>query len=115
MAVPVGPGHRFGYLGQAAEGLTIPGEALFQDHDPLEPAVPFAHEQRASLQTQALARLGRAAIEGSAESSSPERRILRIDLSRSPKASDWSRYASTLIRSQRERWAGASPPKWARH
>jgi hypothetical protein len=27
MAVPDGPGHRFGNLGQAAEGLAVPGEA----------------------------------------------------------------------------------------
>src|SRR5271167_1236865 len=64
MAVPVGAGHGLGDLGQAAEGLAVPSEALFQDHDPLEPAVPFAHEQRAGLQTQALARLRRAAVEG---------------------------------------------------
>src|SRR5271156_2201667 len=65
MAVPVGPGHRFGDLGQAAEGLAIPSEALFQDHDPLEPAVPFTHEQRAGPQTQALSRLRPAAVERS--------------------------------------------------
>jgi hypothetical protein len=41
MAVPICPGHRLGDLGQAAEGLTVPSEALFQDHDPFEPAVPF--------------------------------------------------------------------------
>jgi hypothetical protein len=67
MAVPGGPGHRIGDLGQAAEGLAIPSEALFQDHDPLEPALPLAHEQRAGHQTQALARLGRAAVERSAD------------------------------------------------
>src|ERR1700677_3658941 len=66
MAVPIRPGHRLGGLGQAAEGLAIPNEALFQDHDPLEPAVPFAHEQRAGLQTQALARPRSATVERSA-------------------------------------------------
>ena len=50
MAVPVGPRHRLGDLGQAAESLAIRGEALLQDHDPLEPALPFTNEQRARLQ-----------------------------------------------------------------
>src|SRR5271165_1876976 len=54
MAVPVGPRHRLGDLGQAAESLAIPGEALLQDHDPLEPALPFTNEQRAGLQCDAL-------------------------------------------------------------
>src|SRR5580658_2229053 len=67
VAVPVGPGHRFGDLGQAAEGLAVPSEALFQDHDPLELALPFAHEQRAGLQAYALARLRLAAVERSAD------------------------------------------------
>ena len=67
MAVPVGPGHRLGDLGQAAEGLAVPSEALLQDHDPLEPALPFTHEQRAGLQTHALSRLRRAAVERSAD------------------------------------------------
>jgi hypothetical protein len=67
MAVPGGSSYRLGDLGQAAEGLAIPSEALFQDHDPLEPALPFTHEQRAGLQTQALARLRRAAVERSAD------------------------------------------------
>ena len=66
MAVPVGPGHCFGDLGQAAESLTVPSEALFQDHDPLELAVPFSQEQRAGLQTQALARLRQTAVKRSA-------------------------------------------------
>jgi hypothetical protein len=57
--------------GQAAEGLTIPSEALFQDHDPLEPTLPFAHEQRAGLQTQALAGLRPAALERSADALFP--------------------------------------------
>ena len=67
MAVPVGPGHRFGDLGQAAEGLAVPGEALFQDHDPLELALPFTHEQRADLQTDPFSRLRRAPVERSAD------------------------------------------------
>src|SRR5271165_5513510 len=67
MAVPGGPGHRLGDLGQAAEGLAIPGEAFLQDHNPLEPALPFTHEQRAGLQTHALARLRPAAVERSAD------------------------------------------------
>jgi hypothetical protein len=67
MAVPAGPGHRLGDLGQAAERLAIPGEALFQDHDPLELAVPFSHQQSADLQADAVARLRRAAVERSAD------------------------------------------------
>ena len=67
MAVPGGPGHRFGDLGQAAEGLAIPSEALFQDHDPLELALPFTHEQRADLQTDPFSRLRRAPVERSAD------------------------------------------------
>ncbi len=64
MAVPVGPRHRLGDLGQAAESLAIPGEALLQDHDPLEPALPFTNEQRASLQCDALPSLWGAPVEG---------------------------------------------------
>ena len=67
MAVPGGPGHCFGDLGQAGEGLAIPSEALFQHHDPLEPALPFAHEQRAGLQAHALPRLRRASVTRSAD------------------------------------------------
>jgi hypothetical protein len=38
-----------------AVGLAIPGETLLQDHDPLEPALPFAHERRAGhVKTQAI-------------------------------------------------------------
>jgi hypothetical protein len=62
-----GPGHLFGDLEQAAEGLAIPGEAFLQHHDPLEPAVPFTHEQRAGLQSDALPRLRRAAVEGNGD------------------------------------------------
>jgi hypothetical protein len=67
MAVPVGPGYRLRDLGQAAEGLAIPSEALFQDHDPLELAFPFSHQQSADLQVDAVARLRRAAVERSAD------------------------------------------------
>jgi hypothetical protein len=67
MAVPGGSSYRLGDLGQAAEGLAIPSEALFQDHDPLEPALPFTHEQRADLQTDPFSRLRRAAVERSAD------------------------------------------------
>jgi len=66
MAIPIGPGHRLGDLGQAAEGPAIPGEAFLQDHDPLEPAFPFSHQQSAYLQADAVARLRRAAVERSA-------------------------------------------------
>src|SRR5208282_1422715 len=43
MAVPVGPRHRPGDLGQAAEGPAIPGEALLEDHDPLKLALPLSN------------------------------------------------------------------------
>ena len=64
MAVPVGPRHRLGDLGQAAESLAIPGEALLQDHDPLELAPPFTNQQRAGLQCDALPSLWGALVEG---------------------------------------------------
>ena len=67
MTVPVRSGHRLCDPRQAAEGLAIPGEAFLQDHDPLELAFPFTHEQRADLQVDAVARLRRAAVEGSAD------------------------------------------------
>ena len=35
------------------QSLAIPGEALLEDHDPLEPALPFTNEQPASLQCDA--------------------------------------------------------------
>src|SRR5271157_4545240 len=66
MAVPVGPRHRLGDLGQAAESLAIPGEALLQDHDPLKPALPFTNEQRAGLQCDALPSLWGAPVEADA-------------------------------------------------
>src|SRR5271166_2417359 len=66
VAVPVGPGHRLGDLGQAAESLAIPGEALLQDHDPLKPALPFTNEQRAGLQCDALPSFRGAPVEGDA-------------------------------------------------
>ena len=65
MTVPVRSGHRLGDLGQAAKGLAIPGETLPQDHDSLEPPLPFSHEQGAGLQTDALSRLRRAPAERS--------------------------------------------------
>jgi hypothetical protein len=67
VAVPGGPGHRSGDLGQAAEGLTVPGEAFVQGHDPLELAFPFSQQQSADLQADAVARLRRAAVERSAD------------------------------------------------
>jgi hypothetical protein len=65
MAVPVGSGHRLGDLGQTAEGLAVPGEALLEDHDPLEPAIPFSHEEATGLQADAVPCLGRATLETS--------------------------------------------------
>jgi len=49
------------------KGLAIPGEALLQDHDPLELAFPFSHQKSAGLQAHAVARLRRAAVERSAD------------------------------------------------
>ena len=96
--------------------MTVPSKALFQDHDPLEPAVPLSHQQSAGLQADALSRLSRAAVERSADAILCCRAKDPSDrLSRSLNASDCSRYASTFIRSQRGRWLGGSPPKWARH
>src|SRR5271157_3559659 len=67
MAVPVGPRHRLGDLGQAAESLAVPDEPLLQDHDPLKPALPFTNEQRAGLQCDALPSLWGAPVEGDAD------------------------------------------------
>jgi hypothetical protein len=64
VTVPVRSGHRLGDLGQTAEGLAIPGEALLQDHEPLEPAIPLLRQQRAGLQADAVSRLRRAPVEG---------------------------------------------------
>src|SRR5271165_4382343 len=58
--------HRLGDLGQAAESLAIPGEAFLQDHDPLEPALPFTNEQCPGLQCDALPSLWGAPVEGDA-------------------------------------------------
>ena len=92
MAVPVGPGHRLGDLRQAAKSLAIPGEALLQDHDPLELALPFTNEQRAGLQCDALPSLWGAPVEGDAGAIVLlGARCRRTLLSRPPKASDWSR------------------------
>jgi hypothetical protein len=65
MTVPVGSGHRLGDLGEAAKGLAIPGEALFEDHDPLELAIPLAHQQSACLQANAVSGLGGPTVERS--------------------------------------------------
>ena len=64
MTVPVRSGHRLGDLGQAAEGLAVPGEAFLEDHDPLELAVPLSHQQRAGLQADAVSGLRRPPVEG---------------------------------------------------
>ena len=71
MAVPVRSGHRLGDLGQAAEGLAIPGEAFLEDHDPLELAIPLSHQQRAGLQADAVSGLRRAPVEGNGDALPP--------------------------------------------
>ena len=48
------------------KSLAIPGEALLQDHDPLELALPFTDEQRTGLQCDALPSLWGAPVEGDA-------------------------------------------------
>jgi hypothetical protein len=63
MTVPVGSGDRFGDLGETAKGPAIPGEAFLKDHDPLELAIPLAHQQRAGLQADAVSGLRRSSIE----------------------------------------------------
>jgi hypothetical protein len=63
VAVPVRACHRFGDLRQAAEGVAVPGEALFKDHDALELALPFAHQQRAGPQGNPISGLDIASIE----------------------------------------------------
>ena len=65
MTVPVRSGHRLGDLGQAAEGLAIPGEARLENHDPFELAVPFSRQQRAGLEDDAIPGHGRPPVEGS--------------------------------------------------
>src|SRR5271165_1786032 len=65
MAVPVRPRHRLGDLRQAAEGLTVPGEAFLEDHDLLNLALPLSHKHRAGLQADAFSRLRNASVEGS--------------------------------------------------
>src|SRR5260370_4156172 len=64
MTVPIRSGHRLGDLGQAAEGLAIPGEAFLEDHDPLELAIPFSRQQRAGRQADAVSSLRCAPVEG---------------------------------------------------
>src|SRR5476649_2313695 len=65
VAVPARAGHRLGDLRQAAEVLAVPGKTFFQDHDALELAPPFAHQQRSWPQGDPIAGLGIASIEGS--------------------------------------------------
>src|SRR5271154_2216724 len=64
MTVPIRSRHRLGDLGQAAEGLAIPGEASLEDHYPLELAIPFSYYHCAGLQADAVSRLRRAPVEG---------------------------------------------------
>src|SRR5271165_5532806 len=53
-------------LPKPEEAMAVPGEALLQDHDPLEPALPFTNEQRTGLQCDALPSLRGAPVEGDA-------------------------------------------------
>jgi hypothetical protein len=67
MTVPVGSGHRPGDMGQAAEGLAIPGEAVLEDQDPLELAPPLSREQRPGLEADSVSGLRRPSVEGSGD------------------------------------------------
>src|SRR5208282_6195369 len=106
---------RLGDLGQAAEGPAIPGEALLEDHDPLKLALPLSNQQRPGLQADAFSRLRRAPVKRS------DRVIVLLGakdpLDRFVEAAERVRLEpiGQHPRSQRGRWAGASPPKWARH
>ena len=115
MAVPVRSCHRLGDLGQAAEGLAIPDETLLQEHDPLEPPLPFSHEQRAGLQTHALSRLRRPPLERSGgvvvllRAKNPLDRL--VDPAKSVRLEPVGQHPH-----QQPAWEvwGWSPPKWAR-
>jgi hypothetical protein len=76
VTIPVRAGHGFGDLGQAAEVLAVPGKAFFQDHDALEFAPPFAHQQRAGPQGDPIPGLGIAPIERSHALTSPSIRLV---------------------------------------
>jgi hypothetical protein len=116
MAVPAGPGHRLGDLGQAAEGLATPGEAFLQDHDPLELAFPFSHQKSADLQADAVARLRRAAVERNGDATlfpgakDPSDRFVEI-----AEGVGLEPVGQHFHQEPAGRWAGGSPPKWARH
>ena len=64
MAVPARAGHRLGDLRQAAIGLAVPGKTVLQHHHPLQRAVPFANQQRARFQIDAVLCRGLARREG---------------------------------------------------
>ena len=66
VTVPARAGHRFGDLGEAAIGLAIPGEALFQDRHPFQPAFPFTDQHCSRSQIDPLPRRGDASFKQTA-------------------------------------------------
>jgi hypothetical protein len=115
MTAPVGSGHRLGDLGEAAEGLATPGEAVLEDHDPLELAIPLSPSR---APPSCRRRLG--------SERPPVERNAALVLPAGPKH-PLNRFVETaegvslqtiggaLISSQRGRSGGGSPAKWVRH
>src|SRR5271154_276765 len=69
MAVPTRPRHGLGDLGETAIGLALPGEALIEDHHPLQLPPPFANQERADSECDPFRSLGVAPVERSASAS----------------------------------------------
>src|SRR5271166_6226576 len=105
--------------------LAIPGEALLQDHDPLELALPFTNEQRAGLQCDALPSLWGATVEGDAGAVlllgakvPPDRFVEIAESVGTPSSRDRSstdsprsrRNTTSRLRPTLQRWPGANGP-----
>jgi hypothetical protein len=56
VSVPIRAGDRLGHLRKAAVDAAIPSVPLVEDHDALDTAVPFAHDESSRLEPDALAR-----------------------------------------------------------
>src|SRR5271166_3482997 len=105
--------------------LAIPGEALLQDHDPLELALPFTNEQRAGLQCDALPSLWGATVEGDAGAVlllgakvPPDRFVEIAESIGTPSSRDRSstdsprsrRNTTSRLRATLQRWPGPNGP-----
>src|SRR5271166_1155947 len=105
--------------------LAIPGEALLQDHDPLELALPFTNEQRAGLQCDALPSLWGATVEGDAGAVlllgakvPPDRFVEIAESVGTPSSRDRSstdsprsrRNTTSRLRATLQRWPAANGP-----